>query len=109
MAHLETITLRGTMQGPIYWPVGDVCEMSFDVAFNPPHAAYRSAFRQDWHSLDDALQHVLGCGDFMGGMGDLQEGWLAFTMWDGARRITVEKPLSAMAGARHYLAAEWGD
>lgn len=106
---LVSINLSGTMQGPIFWPVGEVCEMEFSVDFAAPDAPH-SPWQKDWPGLDEALQEALSCGDFQGGMGDLVSGTLSFTLIGEAQpgrtpvRRIVAKALEDMHAAADYLA-----
>lgn len=67
---LTYITLQGTMQGAIYWPVGEIFEMEFSQDFAAPKSPH-SPWQIDWIDIDEALQSCLYAGDFQGGMGDL--------------------------------------
>ena len=103
---LTNIRLCGTMQGPIWWPYGEICETRFRKDFNPPRAG--STLSNDWPGLDEALQQALACGDFEGGMGDLVDGWLEFRLSRaGGRDVrTVCKSLEDLHGAQDYLAPQ---
>lgn len=102
---LTSITLRGTMQGPIWWPVGEVCEAEFSKDFAAPHAPH-SPWQTDWTDLDDALQAALESGDFQGGMGDLVCGQIVYHLAGEGRSISIAKPLEEMSAAADYLARE---
>ena len=104
---LVNIRLYGVMQGPIYWPVGEICDVQFCKDFNPPHAPTLS---NDWPGFDEAMQEALECGDFQVGMGDLLGGWLEFHLVDqrgtsAHRQTTICKALEDMVAARPYLAS----
>lgn len=103
MLRLSTITLSGTMQGPIWWPTGAICEMDFSQDFMPPNCPH-SPWALDWTSLDDALQSALASGDFQGGMGDLVCGQITFTLCGDGREVRISKPLEGLAAAQDYLA-----
>lgn len=102
---LTSIKIEGVMQGPIWWPAGEVCETTFRKTFNPPRGP-RSPFSHDWCNLDEALQLALSSGDFQGGMGEIACGEITFEMTDGRKRCTVSKPLDELAAARPYFAEE---
>lgn len=102
---LTHITLAGTMQGPIWWPAGEVCTTEFYKDFAAPKAP-RSPWQEDWLSVDEALQSVLSCGDFQGGMGDLVGGTITFHLADNKGYRTVTRYLENLRAARRYLATE---
>lgn len=101
---LTHITIEGTMQGPIWWPAGEVCETCFDVDFAAPKAPH-SPWQKDWSTLDEALQEALSCGDFQGGMGDLVYGQITFHLAGNGRSKTISRSLEDLAAAQPYLAS----
>ena len=101
---LTHITLSGTMQGPIWWPVGEICETEFAKAFAAP-GLKNNPWLDEWTCLDDALQAALNCGDFQGGMGDLVCGEITFHLAGCGKRATKTRTLENMAAVKGYLAS----
>ena len=99
---LTSITLRGTMQGPLWWPVGEFCETEFCKDFAAPHAPH-SPWQVNWTNLASALQTALKCGDFRGGMGGLVCGQIIYRLAGEGRLISVAKPLRDMSAAKDFL------
>ena len=102
---LTYITLQGTMQGAIYWPVGEIFEMAFSQDFAAPKSPH-SPWQIDWIDIDEALQRCLDAGDFQGGMGDLVCGSIIFHLAGNGRFKTLSKPLEDMKAAQRYLVKE---
>lgn len=59
---MKTLDIRicGTLQGPIWWPFGAICQKEFDKHFN----YQQEPFKYPIDCLRDALLHITNDGDF---------------------------------------------